>query len=99
MHLWEPPYLIPRDVVPPRSVVRVRAVDVEWDSEMKVGDTFRIGYYSRQDGPNVVWLVNAMGEYPETWDQVSLLETFEVIKRSDEKDIYGRNMPKFEVIA
>jgi len=99
MHLWDPPYLIPKDILPPRSVVRVRVVDPGWDSKLKLGDTFRIGYYNRQDGPNVVWLVNAMGEYQETWDQVSLLDTFEVVERSDETDIYGRNMPRLEVIA
>jgi hypothetical protein len=99
MHLWDPPYLIPKDILPPRSVVRVRAVDPDWDSKMKLGDTFRIGYYSKQDGPNVVWLVNAVGEYQETWDQVSLLETFEVVERSDETDIYGVRRPTLEVIA
>ena len=66
---------------------------------MKLGDTFRIGYYRRQDGPNVVWLVNALGEYQQTWDQVSLLETFEVVKWSDETDIYGVNRPELEVTA
>ena len=99
MHLWDPPYLIPKDILPPRSVVRVRAVDADWDSGINVGDRFRIGYYNKQDGPNVVWLVNALGEYQETWDQVSLLDTFEVVERSGVTDLYGARGTAFEVIA
>ena len=56
---------------------------------LSIGDTFRIGYYSKQDGPHCVWLVDAAGNYDQTWDQKSLLDYFEILELSDETDTYG----------
>lgn len=56
---------------------------------IEIGDSFRIGYYSKQDGPNCVWLVDAKGEYVQTWDQKSILDYFEIVERSNETDTYG----------
>jgi hypothetical protein len=64
------------------------------DEDLTIGDTFRVGYYSRQDGSSVVWLVDDAGNYLQTWDQQSLLDYFEVIKSSEETDLYGTYRPK-----
>jgi hypothetical protein len=71
-------------VIPPRSVVRLMAA---WGNDQ--GRVFRIGYYSRQDGLNCVWLVNENGDYEQTTDQASIDEDFEVLMLSDETDLHG----------
>jgi hypothetical protein len=71
-------------VIPPRSVVRLL---LRWGKDQ--GRLFRIGYYSRQDGLNCVWLVNEAGAYEQTTDQKSIENDFEVLKRSAETDLYG----------
>ena len=81
-------------VIPPRSVVILRAADhqtPEWKND--VGRQFRIGYYSRKDGLNCVWLVNDAGEYEQTTDRIALLRYFSIEKLSKEKDYYGENRP------
>jgi hypothetical protein len=98
MHLWDPPYFIPKSIIPPGSVVRVR-VDPTTDASLRRGEAFRIGYYSRQDGPNCVWLVDAAGTYTQTWDQASLGDTFDVVELSMEADIYGLHRPPLGAIA
>ncbi len=85
-------------IVPPLSVVRVRLVSPEMEG-LRVGDMFRIGYYRPMDGMDCVWLVNAKGEYEQTWDQESLFDTFEIIELSEETDLYGINRPEIEAIA
>jgi hypothetical protein len=71
-------------VIPPRSVVKLLA---PWRDDQ--GRIFRIGYYSRQDGLDCVWLVNEAGEYEQTTDQKSIDEDFEVLKLSDETENFG----------
>jgi hypothetical protein len=71
-------------VIPPRSVVRLLS---PWGNDQ--GRIFRIGYYSRQDGLNCVWLVNESGTYEQTTDQRSIEKDFEVLKLSAETDMYG----------
>jgi hypothetical protein len=87
---------VPKSIIPPRSVIRLIKREPDWDSDLKIGDEFRIGYYSRQDGPNCVWLVDAAGKYDQTWDQNSLLDFFEIVTPSDEGDIYGLHRPVLE---
>ena len=72
--------------IPPRSVVRLEA---PWGDDQ--GRLFRIGYYSRQDGLNCVWLVNDAGEYEQATDQRSIQNDFTVLSRSHETDSYGTN--------
>lgn len=57
---------------------------------------FRIGYYSQQDGLDVIWLVNENGEYEQTTDRAFLLKYFEPIEISDETDLYGARKPNFK---
>jgi hypothetical protein len=71
-------------VIPPRSVVKLLS---PWRNNQ--GRIFRIGYYSRQDGLNCVWLVNETGYYEQTTDQRSIEKDFEVLKLSVETDLYG----------
>jgi hypothetical protein len=74
------------EVIPPRSVVKLLA---PWGEDQ--GRVFRIGYYSRQDGLDCVWLVNEKGKYEQTTDQNSISEDFQILKRSDESDWFGFN--------
>jgi hypothetical protein len=73
-------------VIPPRSVVKLLSA---WED--KQGRVFRIGYYSRQDGLNCVWLVNELGEYEHTTDQKSMDEDFEILTVSTETHLFGVN--------
>jgi hypothetical protein len=71
-------------VIPPKTVVKLISA---WGDNQ--GRTFRIGYYSRQDGLNCVWLVNEIGEYERTTDQESIDKDFEVLNLSAETDLFG----------
>ena len=81
-------------IIPPLSVVRlVRAGRHTPQWKNQIGREFRIGYYSRKDGTNCVWLVNDAGEYEQTVDQSALLQHFEIVERSKERAIFGLNRP------
>ena len=73
-------------VIPPRSVVKLLS---PWGDDQ--GTIFRIGYYSRQDGLNCVWLVNETGTYEQTTDQKSIENDFEVLQLAAETDLFGIN--------
>lgn len=78
------------EILPPLSVVRLARADnqtPQWKD--KIGRMFRIGYYSRQDGTQCVWLVNDAGEYEQTVDQDRLHDYFEVVERSTERSRFG----------
>jgi hypothetical protein len=87
---------VPASIIPPRSIIRLVKRESDWDTDLKVGDEFRIGCYSRQDGPNCVWLVDRKADYCGTWDQDSLLDYFEIVKLSGETDTYGLQRPVLE---
>jgi hypothetical protein len=59
------------------------------------GREFRIGYYSRQDGLDCVWLVNEQGKYCQTWDQSGMNTDFEILEVSGETDLFGLDCPPF----
>ena len=82
-------------VIPPHSTFRLVRSDAdapEWAED--VGRVFRIGYYSRQDGLDVIWLVNEQGKYEQTTDREFLLKYFDSIQISAEKDLYGDEKPQ-----
>jgi hypothetical protein len=85
--------------IPPGSVVRFKISHSDPEMHLTLGDTFRIGYYSRQDGLDCVWLVNGMGQYCQTWDQYDLLKSFDLINRSAETDPFGRNAPQLGALT
>lgn len=72
------------EVIPPRSLVRLES---DWGGDQ--GRIFRIGYYSRLDGLNCVWLVNEAAGYEQATDQNSIKEDFTVLFRTSEIDHYG----------
>ncbi len=83
-----------RTPIPSRSIIRVKAAPRNpW--RKKLGERFRVGYYSRTDGLDCVWLVNDKGQYQETTDHAYLARFFEVEKVSKERSLYGRNRRRF----
>jgi hypothetical protein len=80
-------------IIPPRSRVRLARFDKHTPSWRKdVGRQFRVGYYSRKDGLNCIWLVNEDGKYEQTTDRAFLLKYFDVERLSHETNFYGRGM-------
>jgi hypothetical protein len=82
-------------IIPPRSRVRLAKADQatsEWRTE--IGRQFRIGYYSRQDGLDCIWLVNEQCEYEQTTDRDFLLRYFTIEKLTDERNYFGTNKRK-----
>jgi hypothetical protein len=66
--------ILPR-VIPPRSQVRLIRSDRHTPSWRKdIGRQFRVGYYSRKDGLDCIWLVNESGKYEQTTDRGFLLK-------------------------
>jgi len=64
-----------------------------------VGRSFRIGYYSKMDGLDCIWLVNDKGEYEQTIDHGFLRKFFLVESYSSEGSLYGKNRPPLHPIA
>jgi hypothetical protein len=90
----------PTQIIPPLSVVRLNHADDQtphWKNQ--VGREFRIGYYSRQDGTDCVWLVNDAGQYEQTVDQKQLRDYFVIIERSKERALYGTTRPPIPPLA
>ncbi|HZR64045.1 MAG TPA: tRNA (adenosine(37)-N6)-threonylcarbamoyltransferase complex ATPase subunit type 1 TsaE [Terriglobales bacterium] len=81
-------------IIPPLSkfkLVRGDENTPNWKSD--IGRVFRVGYYSRQDGTDCIWLVNEKGEYEQTTDRDYLLKYFEPIEVSTETDLFGDSKP------
>ncbi len=76
-------------VIPPRSRVRLVRNDPDSSRPDDVGREFRVGYYSRQDGLDCIWLVNEQGEFEQTTDKDHLMRCFEIESLTDERDFYG----------
>jgi len=77
-------------IIPPRSRVRMVRADHTTPSRQKqIGREFRVGYYSRQDGLDCIWLVNEDGKYEQTTDREGLLRYFEIVRLTEERDYYG----------
>ena len=76
--------------IPPRSVLRLIKL---WPNARKqgheIGEIWRVGYYSKQDGLDCIWLVNTEGVYDWTSDHDWLCRKFEVLSLSDEEDFHG----------
>jgi hypothetical protein len=82
-------------IIPPRSRVRLVRADAatpDWKDE--IGRVFRIGYYSRLDGLDCIWLVNDQAEYEQTTDREFLLRYFEFDYLSEESNYFGVNKAK-----
>jgi len=84
----------PASIIPPLSVVKIIKVTRQqpaWKDHK--GKIFRIGYYSKQDGLDCVWLVDDDGTYGEAVDQEMIKTHFEVLELSDETDLFGDDRP------
>ncbi len=72
--------------IAPCTVVRaLNPLEWPWLTE----DRYRIGYYSRIDGLNCVWMVNRRGEYEQTIDQDTVKANFAIVTVSDEAELYA----------
>jgi hypothetical protein len=81
--------------IPPRSIVCVKAAPRNpW--KKKIGRRFRIGYYSRKDGLDCIWLVDEAGSYDQTVDHEFLSKFFEIERISKERSHYGAGRPPFK---
>jgi hypothetical protein len=70
--------------IPPCSVVSVRrGAGKPWASE--AGRIFSIGYYSKTDGLNCIWLVDGTGRYDQTVDDECLANFFEIQSIAEER--------------
>jgi len=59
-----------------------------------LGAIYQVGYYSRRDGADCIWLVNESGEDQETVDHDYLFKYFDIIQISDEKNPTAQRGPK-----
>jgi hypothetical protein len=84
--------------IPPSSVVSVRrGVGKPWASE--TGRIFRIGYYSKMDGLDCIWLVDENGGYNQSIDHECLNKFFEIQSLAKERSVYGRGRPQFSRLS
>ena len=80
--------------IPPLSVVRLAYKGRNPRLRKINGNVFRVGYYSRQDGLDCIWLVNDEGKYEWTVDHDFLYRYFDVIQFADHENWYGRRRKK-----
>ena len=67
------------EIIPPLSRVRLARPKLSTPGWIgREGEEFRIGYYGRQDGLDVIWLVNSEGIYLDTTDKSTLLRCFDI---------------------
>ena len=84
-------YYKPRPISP-RSVITVRE-DNPGPHRSLLGLILRVGYYSKQDGTNVVWLVFPNGEYQQATSQAYINRHFRIIHEGEDPDSYGDERP------
>jgi hypothetical protein len=81
----------------PLTVLRLKKL---WPHAKKqgraIGHIYRVGSYSRQDGTEVIWLVDENGDYNWTADEEFVENHFEIIELSKERSVYGDNKPEME---
>jgi hypothetical protein len=81
-------------VIPPGTILRLVHADdkTPWYKE-RIGSIWEVGYYSRKDGLNEIWLVDDEGELIGSHDRETLLDYFQIDRLSDETDFYGDEIP------
>jgi hypothetical protein len=84
----------PSSIIPPLSVVKIAKVTRQTPAwKNRKGKINRVGYYSKQDGLDCVWLVDDDGKYGEAVDQAMIKTHFEVLELSEETDLFGDDRP------
>lgn len=82
-------------IIPPKTIVKLIKADSTTPSWINLeGKIYCVGYYSKQDGLDTIWLVDADGNYCETTDREYLLSFFSILKLGDTMDYFGENAPK-----
>jgi hypothetical protein len=85
---------------PPLTVLRLKKL---WPHARRQGhergEIWRVGYYSKQDGLECIWLVDKKGEYCWTADAKWISEVFEVVRASKEKDVFGLRRPQMRSLS
>lgn len=79
-------------IIPPKTLVRLSRYDEatpQWAKQ--IGREFRVGFYSPSDGLECIWLVNDSGEYEQSVDRRTLLMYFDLLKLSNETDLFGEH--------
>jgi hypothetical protein len=80
----------PRAVINPGTLVVLSRSDKATPHWKHVtGRKFMVGFYSKSDGLDCVWLVNEAGEYEQTVDRGFLFRYFTIAKPSGVTDWYG----------
>ena len=79
-------------VIPPESIVEIAQADDKTPAwKHMIGTRYRVGYYSRQDGLDCIWLVDDQGNYVETTDRDFLIKYFKIVHLSSIDDYFGEN--------
>lgn len=84
--------------VPPRTSITVRH-DNPGRYRSLLGQILRIGYYSKQDGLNTIWLVYPDGKYDESTTHAHLNRFFRILRVSEESDIHGEARPILSALS
>ena len=84
--------------IPPLSVVRVAYKGNNRYFRKQNGRIFRVGYYSKMDGLDCIWLVNDEGGYEQTVNHEFLYRHFDVVQFADHANWYGRRRAKIPAI-
>ena len=81
-------------IIGPNSVLKIIKL---WPYARKqgreIGQIWTVGYYCRHCGLDIIWLVNSAGEYVWTIEHDFLVQKFEVLFDSKNKDFFGRKTP------
>jgi len=76
---------------PPLTVLRLTKL---WPHARKQGhekgDVWRVGYYSKQDGLDCIWLVDKDGKYDWTAEADWIRDQFEVVQTSSDRNYFGK---------
>ena len=84
--------------IPPLSVVTIAKVKDNPYIHLS-GQSIRIGYYSKQDGLDCIWLVYANGKYGESTDHDHLNRFFIIEEVSNETEFFGDHRIQIEPLG
>ena len=86
--------------IPPLTTLRLRKL---WPHARKkgreIGQVYRVGYYCKHCGRDVIWLVDSNGRYNWTVDHDFVTKFFDVVELSKERSLYGKDRSKLEPIG
>ena len=74
---------------------RIRLIRADESTPMwkdRINQEYTVCYYSKQDGLDVIWIVNENGVY-STIDHEALGDYFEVLEESNDRDYFGDLVP------